>query len=154
MNKILILGIGNLLLNDEGIGIRVVNELEKQGIEGADLMDGGTAGFHLMGFIQDYPIVIVVDASLDEYPVGNVRVLNPKYAADFPKQLSAHEIGLKDLLDATCLQGNRPEFYLVAISISDFQDLGMTVSPEAEKAIPVAVKAIRELVENCLSSLT
>lgn len=151
MNDILVLGIGNLLLNDEGIGIQIVKELEAEGIEGADLMDGGTAGFHLLGFIQDYPTVIVVDASLDQYPAGNVRVLNPTYASDFPKQLSAHEIGLKDLLDAACLQGTKPEFYLVAISIKDFQEMGMELSLEVQKAIPTAITAIRNLVKDCLA---
>ncbi len=149
-NKILILGIGNILLNDEGIGIHVVSALEKEEYTRADLMDGGTGGFHLLGFIQSYSTVVMIDASLDDFPAGQVRVLKPKYAKDFPKQLSAHEVGLKDLLDAAFLLGNMPEIFLVAVSVKDFQDMGMDLTPEVEAAIPEAVRQVKELVERLL----
>jgi hydrogenase maturation protease len=147
-NNILVLGIGNILLNDEGVGIHVVSALEKEGYTGADLMDGGTGGFHLLGFIQSYKTVIIIDAALDQFPAGHVRVLYPKYAKDFPAQLSAHEIGLKDLLDAAFLLGDMPKIRLVAISIKDFQDMGMELTPEVEAAIPEAVKIVKELVNS------
>ena len=136
------------MLNDEGAGIHLVNRLEKEGFPGADLMDGGTGGFHLLGFIQSYEYIIIADASLDTFPAGHVRVLHPKFAKDFPQQLSAHEIGLKDLLDAAFLLGNLPEIYLVAISIKDFQEMGMELTPEVESAIPVAIGKIKELVRS------
>ncbi len=142
----LVLGIGNILLRDEGAGIHVVTRLEKEGFTGADLIDGGTGGFHLLGLLQDYQRVIIADASLDQHPAGHVRVLHPRYARDFPVQLSAHEIGLKDLLDAVYLLGNAPEIYLVAISIKDFQELGMELSPEVEEAIPLAAEKVKELI--------
>ena len=135
-------------MNDEGIGIHVVTQLEKEGFSGADLMDGGTGGFHLLGFIQSYKTVIVIDASLDEFPAGHVRILHPKYAKDFPGQLSAHEIGLKDLLDSAFLLGNMPQIYLIAISIKDFQTMGMELSPKVGKAIPVAVKHVQNLIDS------
>ena len=147
-NNILVLGIGNILLNDEGVGIHVVSALEKEGFKAADLMDGGTGGFHLLGFIQSYKTVIIVDAALDQFPAGHVRVLYPKYAKDFPQQLSAHEIGLKDLLDVAFLLGNMPQIHLVAISIKDFQDMGMELTAEVEAAIPEAVKTVKDLVNS------
>jgi hydrogenase maturation protease len=145
--SILVLGIGNLLMNDEGVGIHVVNNLENESYTGADLMDGGTGGFHLLGFIQSYSTVIIVDAALDDYPAWHIRVLHPKYAKDFPRQLSAHEIGLKDLLDAAFLLGSVPNIYLIAISIKDFQNMGMDLTPEVEMAIPNAVKEVKNLVD-------
>ncbi len=147
LNSILVLGIGNLLMNDEGIGIHVVNRLEKDGgIPGVDLMDGGTGGFHLLGFIQSYKTIIIVDASLDEHPPGHVRVLQPRYARDFPKQLSAHEIGLKDLIDSAILLGNMPQLHLIAISVKDFQDMGLELSAEVEASIPVAITYVKDIV--------
>ena len=146
-NNVLVLGIGNLLMNNEGAGIHVIYELEKEGITGADLMDGGTGGFHLLGIIQSYRMVVIVDASLDQFPPGHVRVLHPRYADDFPRQLSAHEIGLKDLIDSACLLGNMPELHLVAISVSDFQDMGMELSAEVRQAVPEAARCVRQLVE-------
>ena len=135
------------MLNDEGAGIHLVNRLEKEGFSGADLMDGGTGGFHLLGFIQSYEYIIIADASLDTFPAGHVRVLHPKFAKDFPHQLSAHEIGLKDLLDAAFLLGNLPDIHLVAISIKDFQEMGMELTPEVENAIPMAIGKIKKLVK-------
>jgi hydrogenase maturation protease len=145
--SILVLGIGNILMNDEGVGIHVVSRLEKEGYDSADLMDGGTGGFHLLGFIQSYKTVIIVDAALDDFDAGHIRVLYPKYAKDFPKQLSAHEIGLKDLIDAAFMLGNMPEIHLVAISIKDFQDMGMELTSEIEAAIPEAMIQVKELVK-------
>ena len=145
-NRILVLGIGNILMNDEGVGIHVVSTLEKEGYAGADLMDGGTGGFHLLGFIQSYKTVILVDAALDDFPAGHIRVLHPRYAKDFPRQLSAHEIGLKDLIDAAFMLGNMPEIHLLAVSIKDFQEMGMDLTPEIEQAIPGAVNQVKELV--------
>lgn len=142
------MGIGNILLRDEGAGIHVINRLEEEGYNGAELVDGGTGGFHLLGIIQSYEIVIIVDASLDNFSAGHVRILHPKYAKDFPPQLSAHEIGLKDLLDAAFLLGNTPQIYLVAISVKDFQDMGMELSPKASKAIPVAIQSIKNLIKS------
>jgi hydrogenase maturation protease len=144
-HSILILGIGNILMRDEGAGIHVITGLEEEGYNGADLMDGGTGGFHLLGVIQSYNTVIIVDASFDHFSAGHVRILHPKYAKDFPRQLSAHEIGLKDLLDAAFLLGNTPQIYLVAISVKDFQDMGMELSPEVSKAISVAKQSIKDL---------
>lgn len=137
-------------MNDEGVGIHVVTRLEKEGIPGADLMDGGTGGFHLLGFIQSYKTIIIIDASLDEFPAGHVRVLQPRYARDFPKQLSAHEIGLKDLIDSAILLGNMPTLHLVAISVKDFQDMGIELSPEVEAAIPLAIETVRGIVKGII----
>ncbi len=145
-NDILVLGIGNLLMNDEGVGIHVVRKFETEIPPGTDVMDGGTGGLHLLGVIQSYKKVIFIDAALDEFPAGTVRVLHPKFAKDFPKQLSAHEIGFKDLLDAAMLLGNVPELHLVAISVKDFQDMGLQLSPEVEASIPFAIEKINELL--------
>lgn len=120
--------------------------MEKEAFSGAELMDGGTGGFHLLGFLQSYRTIIIVDAALDNKETGNITVLHPRYAKDFPRQLSAHEIGLKDLLDAAFLLGSIPQIYLVAISIKDFQNLGMDLSPEVSKAVPLAVQRIKELI--------
>jgi len=150
--KTLVLGIGNILLRDEGVGIHIIKGLEEEGYNKADLMDGGTGGFHLMGFIQSYEIVIIIDASLDDFPAGNVRILHPKYAKDFPRQLSAHEIGLKDLLDSAFLLGNMPQIYLIAISIKDFQEMGVELTPEVARAVPSAIESAKLLVESLPNS--
>ena len=148
-NSTLVLGIGNILLNDEGVGIEVINKLGEEGLPGVDLIDVGTGGFHLLGLMQAYSKIIIVDASLDSFPEGTVRVIQPKYSTDVPAQLSAHEVGLKDLIEATFLLDGTPEYYLVAVSVKNFQDIGMEISPAIQEAIPLAAEKVRELV-SCL----
>jgi hydrogenase maturation protease len=147
-NNTLILGIGNVLLGDEGAGIHVVTRLQEEGFTGADLVDGGTGGLHLLGLIQSYRNVIIADASLDQYPAGNVRIVKTRYAKDFPHYLSAHEIGLKDLLDAAFLLGNVPELSLVAISVKDLREIGLELSPEIKAAVTVAAEKVKELARS------
>ena len=113
-------------------------------------MDGGTGGFHLLGVLQAYRTVIIVDASLDSRPPGTIKILHPKYSHDFPRQLSAHEIGLKDLIDASVILDKMPEITLVAISVREFQEMGMSISPEVENSIPEAIERVKELVRYSL----
>jgi hydrogenase maturation protease len=131
--KTLILGIGNMLLQDEGIGIHAVEYLKKKEFpEFVHLLDGGTGGFHLLDLFQQYERIIIIDATLDINLPGTVRIIEPKYASDYPKSLSAHDIGLKDLVESAILLGNTPKVYLIVISISQFQDLGIKLSEELE----------------------
>ncbi|MGZ5480287.1 MAG: hydrogenase maturation protease, partial [Candidatus Aminicenantales bacterium] len=71
--KTVVLGLGNILLGDEGVGVRVVEELERTGgVPGVDLVDGGTAGFSLLSFFDGARLVVVVDAADDGAPPGTV----------------------------------------------------------------------------------
>ena len=127
--KTLILGIGNILLKDEGIGIHAIEYLDiKEFPAGVDLLDGGTGGFHLLELFQQYKQIIIIDATLDQNKPGTVKLIEPKYASDYPKSLSAHDIGLKDLVESSMLLGNSPKVYLIVISISQFQELEIGVS--------------------------
>lgn len=146
--KILILGIGNLVLQDEGFGVHVVQALAKEGgfDEDVTLLDGGTGGLHLMGELQNYGRVIVVDASLDRYPTGTVRVLKPAYG-EFPPLVTAHEIGLKDTLEALELTGKAmPDVTLVVCSVEHYTSLGTEMTPAVAAAMDEAKARVRELV--------
>ena len=67
--KTLILGVGNLLLKDEGVGIHVIRALEKETLPAhVTLMDGGTGGLHLISWLTGYDHIIMVDATLDSNP--------------------------------------------------------------------------------------
>ena len=106
----LVLGVGNLLLKDEGVGIHVIKALENEKLPAhVHLMDGGTGGLHLLSWLQGYDRIIMIDATLDNNPPGTVRLIQPRYATDFPPLMSAHEIGLKDMIDAMILTDDLPE---------------------------------------------
>ena len=143
-NKVLILGIGNVLMGDEGIGVRVVNALEGAALpQGVECLDGGTGSFLLLEPMQNAEKVILIDATIDGKPAGTIRRLRPKFSADYPPTLTAHDIGLKDLLDAFYLMGSEaPEVSLYAISIPPLGKMSMDMSPELEEIVPLATELI------------
>ena len=146
---ILVLGIGNLVLNDEGIGIHIVHTLSQMELpRGVDVLDGGTGGLALLETLQSYPRVILVDAALDNRPAGTIRRLSPRYSRDYPPLLSAHEIGLKEMIDAMLLLGQAPQIELLAVSVRNCHRLGMHLSPEIRRAIPQILQLIFEIIKD------
>jgi len=151
-SDILVLGIGNLLLGDEGIGVHVAQFLEKHGtLNDADILDGGTGGFHWLEKMESYPYVIIVDATMDNDPAGTVKIIEPKFAHDYPPSLSAHDVGLKDLIGSLYLLGKVPKVFLVVISISGIQPMTMDLSPAVAASIPVVIYSIESIIEKEIS---
>lgn len=146
--KILILGMGNILLQDEGVGVRAVEYIEKQKLPlNVDVLDGGTGGFTLLPVIQDYDEVILIDATLDELPAGTIRVIQPKFSKDFPKALSTHDIGLKDLIDTATFLEKLPPLHLVVITILKIQPMDLTLTPQIEKVLPEVYKTVLNILD-------
>ncbi len=136
-----------MLMGDEAVGIQVVKSINEDELpENVYVVDGGTGGFHLLSYLEDYKKIIFVDASLDDRPEGTVTVIEPKFSTDFPKSLSAHDIGLKDLIESASLLGELPKMFLVIISIKKFQNLSLEISPTIIQAIPKAVDTIKTLI--------
>ncbi len=154
INKILVLGIGNLLMGDEGIGVHVIREFEKrnQFKDFVDVVDGGTGGFHLLSFLQEYRKVIIVDAASGEKVAGSIEVIKPKYSNDFPKTLTAHDIGLKDLIDSAFVLGSFPDITLVIVYIDTYQKMDLELSENVRLAIPSVIKILNDLIQKILMS--
>jgi hydrogenase maturation protease len=149
MLKVLILGVGNILMGDEGIGIHVARSLEGMGLpEGVVCLDGGTGGFHLLGAIRQAEKVILVDATKDGSPPGTVERLTPAFSSDYPTTLSAHDIGLKELLDAVYLLGDSPQIVLYAISIGWLQNLSPNLSAPLSRQIGNLASAVLQEAQN------
>lgn len=145
-NKVLVLGVGNYLMGDEGVGVHVIYEMEEIEIpEYVDVLDGGTGGFFLMNYFDEYPVVIFLDATMDGKPAGTISVIRPKFAADFPSALSVHDVGLKDMIEAIYLQDKKPDIHLVTISIEKLIPMNMELSKEVEDSVPNAIEAILKL---------
>ena len=141
----LILGIGNLLLGDEGIGVHVIKEVQTRELPpDVECLDGGTGGMHLLGPFQAAERVILVDATLEGTP-GTVRKLSPRFSSEYPRSLTAHDIGLKDLLDALYLLSDPPQVTLFAVSIAPLGDLTTELSPGlAAQVVEIADHVIAE----------
>ena len=146
---LLVLGLGNVLMGDEGVGVHAVTRLQREAWpDGVTLVDGGTGGFHLLSLLQDYEPVIMIDATADGRPPGTLDVLTPRFASDFPPSLSAHDIGLRDLVEATALLGHLPELHLVTVSIAEITPMCLTLSPDVERAVPAVIHTVRDLVSH------
>ena len=144
---LLILGIGNVLMGDEGVGVHALARLQDEDWpEGVTLVDGGTGGFHLLSLLQDYEPVVLIDAAADGGDPGTVRVITPRFASEFPPSLSAHDIGLRDLIEAAVLVGRLPEVHLVTVSIGAIAPMCLTLSPAIAGALPRVVRAVRQIV--------
>ena len=135
--RVLVLGIGNLLMGDEGIGVHVVRDLEQRPLPpGVQCLDGGTGSLTLLEPIQAAERVVLVDATLDDSPPGTVRRLQPRFSKDYPRTLTAHDIGLKDMLDTLYLLGTPPNVTLFAITIRHPQGLSTDLSEELAARVP------------------
>jgi len=141
---ILVLGIGNTLLGDEGVGVHVVRALmESPAPPGVQYLDGGTGSLVLLEPMQEARRIILVDATADGNPPGTLQRIVPKYASDFPSSLAAHDIGLKDLLDSFYLLGQEPpDMVLYTLSIALPQDMTTELSPALAVAAPLAAYTI------------
>ncbi len=147
-NRTLILGIGNYLMGDEGIGVHAIHYLGKKQLpENVDIVDGGTGSFDLMPLISSYKRVIMIDATMDEQPVGTVKVLYPKFAKDFPRTLSSHDVGLKDMIDALEFKGELPEISLITVSIGEIVPMTTILSDEVRASLENVYIALVELLK-------
>ena len=132
---------------DEGLGVHLAERILKMELPpGVDVLDGGTGGFHLLEYFEQYEQVIIVDATLDDRPAGTVRLIKPRFAADFPQAMSTHDIGLKDLVGALQLLGTMPEIDLFVVSIKSIQEQGIELSPEISVAIDTLIGDIKERI--------
>jgi hydrogenase maturation protease len=146
-SPLLVLGIGNLLMGDEGVGVHAIRALERERWpDGVALVDGGTGGFHLLEYLQGYGSIVMLDATMDGQAAGTVSVLRPKYATDFPRSLTAHDIGLRDLIEATALLGPLPDITLITVSITEIRSMVLTLSEPVAAAIPLVRRLLQTLV--------
>ena len=130
-------------MGDEGIGVYAVKALEKHALPaGVECLDGGTGAFTLLEPLESADRIILIDAANDGNPVGTVTRTTPKFSRDYPPTLTAHDVGMKDLLDVFYIQGGNHEIILYAITIDPKQPIRMSLSEQGEKAAEAAVNEI------------
>ncbi len=141
---ILVLGIGNLLLRDEGVGVHVVRALEDRRLpDDVELLDGGTAGADLLDAISERRKLIVVDALDADVPPGTmVRMAPADLAAGGSESLSLHEFGLAETLRmAAYLNCGPAEVAILAIRPQD-TGCGLELSGEMMRWLPRLLDAV------------
>jgi hydrogenase maturation protease len=140
--RTLILGIGNTLLSDEGVGVHVVRHLAAHHGDEPDVtfLDGGTLSFTLAGDIADHDCLIVVDAARLDGPPGTVGCFEDEAMDRYlgRAQMSVHEVGLSDLMDMARLSDTLPRHRALIGIQPSVLDLGDGPSVEVAPAVAVA----------------
>ncbi|MCR4378364.1 MAG: HyaD/HybD family hydrogenase maturation endopeptidase [Rhodospirillales bacterium] len=150
-DTILVLGVGNTLLTDEAVGVRVVEALRDHPDSdalGLTLMDGGTMGLSLLIPMEDADALIVVDAAMLGQQPGAVEVFEGADMDHFLRHRgrSPHDIGLDDIMDGLRLREAVPEHRALVGIQPAVLTVGESLTVDVEAAVPMAVAAILELV--------
>jgi len=150
----LVLGVGNYLMGDEGIGVHLIEQMSNRQLpEYIDLLDGGTGGFLLLNYFEVYPVIIFVDATMDGKEEGTISLIRPKFASDFPSALSVHDVGLKDMIESVYLMEKIPDIYLFTVSIKEIDPMWVGLSPRVSEAMPELIEQIIKLSESLHNKL-
>ena len=144
--RVLVLGVGNLLMGDEGVGVHVLRRLEQaMPVAGVRLLDGGTGGINLLLELERVRALVLIDATRDGQRAGTVTRLQPRSAGDLPRGLGAHDFGLKDLFAVAALLDQLPAFHLFTISVEQIQPMCLELSPAVAAAVPDVAHAVHLL---------
>lgn len=140
---ILILGIGNILLSDEGAGIKAVWELQ-QSYEipsGVEVVDGGTSGMELLSTIENRKHLFILDAlnSDGDNPGSVARIDLSEEPGFLQNKVSPHQLGLSEVLAVTQITGTQPENIILYGIRPSSLETGTELSPEAESGIRTAM---------------
>jgi len=134
--KILVLGVGNLLLRDEGVGVRAVETLQKhyRYSSNVELMDGGTLGMRLLDPISRADFLIVVDAVQKGGEPGTLyRIPVGKLAGRLTFKNSLHQVDLVETLACAELLGNRPAAVLIGMEPADISPWSMELTSRVKQ---------------------
>ncbi len=145
--NVLVLGVGNMLLTDEGVGGRVAEEIIKQYRipSGVEVVDGGTMGMDLLPYLDDRSHLLIVDAIKTEQKPGHaVRLPLDDPPAFFRTMISPHQLGLAEVLGITELTDSMPPnivlFGIEPVSL----ETAIGLSSEVESNVPLLVNMIRD----------
>ncbi|MBI5652839.1 MAG: hydrogenase maturation protease [Chloroflexi bacterium] len=144
MQPTLILGLGNPLQADDGIGCRVAQELATRALPDVEVMDGGTPGVGLINLLQGRARAIIVDAAEMQLLPGEVRVFDPRqvHLDRAREQFSLHHCGVADALAlADALKLTLPEITLVGVQPARVE-WGAQLTPRVQAALPRVIETV------------
>lgn len=148
--KTLILGLGNILLRDEGLGVlalrRLLNDYDFP--EEVLLLDGGTGAFYLLPYLEEAERVLVLDAICAGREPGSLIEGSFKdFSRPLLEKISLHEVSFPDLIALLQLRGKSfQEIYIIGIEPEDLS-IGEGLSPPVERALPLLIKRVLQKLE-------
>ena len=142
--KTMVLGVGNLLLSDEGVGVHVVRKLMEMALPPrVEVVDGGVRGLGLMGTVAGADCLIVIDAVRGGGPPGSIYRFDVEDLTKSPQmyKMSVHEVGILDVLHVSRLVGQTPNTTIIGIEPKSLE-MGMDLSPEIQAKVPRVIELI------------
>ena len=147
MQNLLVLGIGNILLSDEGAGVLAVRHLEENYRipSHLTLVDGGTMGLEILPYLEGKTHLFIVDAVASGQEPGSVcrKVLSDP-GVFFRNKISPHQLGISEVLGAATLTGCLPSSIIFFGIEPKNLRAGLSLSPEVEKGLPSLIKLLTE----------
>jgi len=155
--RVLVLGIGNLVMSDDGVGVKVIQHLQREYrfAENVEIMDGGTLGLDLLPMLEGIDHLIVVDAvETGRKPGTCVRLAGEELPIALETKVSAHQMGLKDLLSVARLLGHSPgEMVLIGVQPGSIV-MDTELTPDVAAVLHVLVdKVMDELKKIGITSI-
>ena len=141
------LGVGNLLLSDDGVGVHAIRRLQQVALlpEEVQVVDGGTSGLDLLHYLEGVSHLVIVDATeVGQAPGTLTRLAGDEVPAYLSTKLSPHEIGLPDMLFAAKLRDLYPEEVVVWGVQPATTEVGLDLSPPVAAQVDVLVQKILE----------
>lgn len=150
LGKIAVLGMGNVLLKDEGIGIHLIHALKNfPDLESVDLIDGGTSP-QVIDLVRDADRLIVIDAAYGGEEPGSVYRIKPEHVKN-QKPYSIHELNVLQMLWILQITGDSPKTTIIGIEPKE-TDWGLELSPELEQRLPQITEFVREKIKKVLET--
>ena len=143
--SILVLGLGNLLMSDDSIGVRIVQQLQQnfRVPEGVTIVDGGTLGLDLLPYIEEAAQLLIIDAlEMQAEPGSLFRLEGDEVPRAFASKLSVHQMGLQDLLAVAELQGYAPQKLVVHGIQAGSIEMKLELSPPVAAAMDGLLDAV------------
>ncbi len=153
-SKIVVIGIGNLLLMDEGIGVHTINELEKHDLPGSiEIYDGGTGGFKLIDLMHGAARVIFIDAVETGKIPGSVTIFNAEEVHSIynKKKYSLHDTNLMEIIKMAEIFDNPPMIEIVGIQPKTIS-YGTALSKELTNSMSIIVNSVLKRIEEVCST--
>ena len=148
----MVLGLGNLLLGDEGFGIHVVRRLREVELPGnVRVVEGGVGGFNLLGYLDGVKRLLVVDVMMMESPPGKLHLLKKKLEEPGKRILSFHQVGILELIKIWELLGHEPEVVLL-VTRPEKMEWSLELSPPLHSAVNEASELIQRLCMDFLGT--
>ena len=149
------MGIGNILLGDEGFGVHVARGLREVELpDHVRIEEGGVGGFKLLGLLEGIQRLVVVDVMITEIPAGEVLLFKPGLDFTEPGKriISFHQVGVIELIQMWSLLGYKPEVYFL-VTRPEKMEWSTELSPPVKNATEKAIKLITELTRNNFTEL-